>query len=175
MLVLLMMIASVVIPPAVLLAVARHTVYVTTSFLAADRSRPLTRLTVVAAYTIGVGFMLVGGMAVALMQPAQDASVSLPPSYLLWPAIILRTMMLALTWCFALIAMGMGAVMAMNYMRVPSGRRPGAALLVAGMGSICLALAQTVAMQGTSVPVNIMHVVGAGLHASAWALRRPGN
>ena len=174
MLTVLMMVLSVLVPPAVLVGVARQTMNVTTAFMPADRADRLRRITSVAAYAVSIGYMVVWSIAVATMDASQDAALSVPPPYLLWPAVVLRTMMLALTWCFALIAGGMSSVMAMNYMRVASGRRLGIALILAAFGSVCLALGQTVAMQGTSMPINIVHIVGVGLHAAAWALRRPG-
>lgn len=163
---------GVLVPPVMLVVLAGYVVRTINAFMAEDRAARLRVMTRVASYVVAVAYVVVYILAVLSMEPAQDASLALPPSYLLIPAIVLRSVLLGLLWCFALIVAGMSAVMSLNYLRVASGRRRAAALWLDGAGSLVLALGQTVGMDGTTFPFNVMHLVALGLYAGAWAIRR---
>ncbi|MBU3741136.1 MAG: hypothetical protein FGM24_02505 [Candidatus Kapabacteria bacterium] len=167
---------SVVVPALVLLVLAQYVVMAVSQFMAEPQASRLRVMTRVSAWVVGAAFVLTYAVMLVIMmtstQPQHDASLSVPPSYLLVPIIVLRAVLLGLTWCFAMIAAGMNVVMAGNFIKVASGRRPAAALVCSALGGVVLALAQTVALEGTTVPINVMHVAGAGLYAAAWALRR---
>ena len=165
-------ILGVLVPSAILVVLATYVVRTINAFMAEDQAARLRVMTRVASYVVAIAYAVVYILAVLSMEPAKDASLSLPPSYLLIPAIVLRSVLLGLVWCFALITAGMSVVMSLNYVRVSSGRRRAAALWLDSAGSLVLALGQTVGMDGTTFPFNVMHVVGFGLYATAWALRR---
>lgn len=165
-------ILGVLLPSAALVLLGSYVLRTINAFLPEDQAARLRVMTRVASYVVAIAYVVVYTLAVLSMNPAQDASLSLPPSYLLIPAIVLRSVLLGLAWCFALIVAGMSIVMSLNYLRVASGRRRAVALWFDSLGSIVMALGLTVGMEGTSFPFNIMHVVGLGLYASAWAVRR---
>ena len=165
-------ILGVLLPSAALVLLGSYVLRTINAFLPEDQAARLRVMTRVASYVVAIAYVAVYTLAVLSMNPAQDASLSLPPSYLLIPAIVLRSVLLGLAWCFALIVAGMSIVMSLNYLRVASGRRRAVALWFDSLGSIVMALGLTVGMEGKSFPFNIMHVVSLGLYASAWAVRR---
>lgn len=165
-------IVGVLVPSAVLILLGSYVARTINAFLPEDSAARLRVMTRVASYVVAIAYGAVYTLAVLTIDPAQGASLSLPPSYLLIPAVVLRSVLLGLAWCFALIVAGMSIVMSLNYLRVASGRRRGIALWLDSLGSIVMALGLTVGMDGTSFPFNIMHVIGLGLYASAWAVRR---
>lgn len=165
---------SIVLPAVVLLVLAQYVTVAVGQFMAEPNASRLRTMTRVAAWVVSCAFVLmyVIMLIVMLDVPQQDASLSLPPSFLLWTVVALRAILLGLTWCFAMIAAGINVVMAGSFIKVSSGRRRAVALACTALGGVVLALAQTVALEGTTVPINVMHVTGAGLYAAAWALRR---
>lgn len=162
---------GVLLPAAMLIVLGSYVLRTINAFLPEDQAARLRVMTRVASYVVAIAYVAVYIIAVFSIEPAQDASLSLPPSYLLIPAVVLRSVLLGLSWCFTLIIAVMSIVMSLNYLRVASGRRRGIALWLDSLGSIVMALGLTVGVDGTSFPFNIMHVIGLGLYASAWAVR----
>jgi len=165
-------IVGILLPSAVLILLGGYVARTINAFLPEDNAARLRVMTRVASYVVAIAYAAVYTLAVLTMDTAQGASLSLPPSYLLIPAVVLRSVLLGLAWCFALIVAGMSIVMSLNYLRVASGKRRAAGLWLDSLGSIVMALGLTVGMDGTSFPFNIMHVVALGLYVSAWAVRR---
>lgn len=160
------------VPIIVMIVLAEYTVRAARSFFAADRAKAFVFVARVPSWLLAIALT-------AILVEFSFHVVRVHPGQLFntWmaAAIMLTVARIVLTWAYALMVLGTHILMATNYMRVPSGRRRGIALLISGGGAIVMASGTTGATVIQDMGLSIMLPIGVVLMVTAWVMERGGD
>lgn len=149
------------IPIMVMVVLAELAVRSARAFFAAERANAFVIVARVPSWLLAVILTAITVQFAFHVLPVQPGD---PFNTWMAAAIMLTVVRIVLTWAYAAMLLGMNILMAVNYMRVPSGRRNGMALLIAGAGAVCLAAGTMMMSAQRSGTVSVAaNIVGAAM------------